>query len=64
MNPLDMEKPEIKPGEILCDKCWAVGKTRAGWMTLNFKHLKQTNLCPKCAPKESQRLAKLQAHGL
>lgn len=64
INVLDMKMPELKAGEILCDNCWAVSKSKAGWLTFNFKHLKQTNLCPKCAPKESSRLAELQAHGL
>lgn len=63
-HPLDTEKPEVKPGQLLCDGCWAVSDSLGGWMTFRFKYLAQTNLCPKCAPEMGSHCATLQENGL
>lgn len=64
-NVFDVEKPRVEPGQLLCDGCWATStKNLSGWVTFNFKHLKQTNLCPKCVPVEGPRLAEMQERGL
>lgn len=62
---IDIEKPKVEPGQLLCDGCWATSATDlSGWTTFQFKHLKQTNLCPKCVPLETERMTKLQEAGL
>lgn len=65
MDPIDIEKPVVRDGQLLCSGCWAVsGIDLSGWQTFNFKHLKQTHICPKCAPGEATRLTKIQEAGL
>lgn len=61
---LNYKKPEPRPGELMCDACWNVSADKRGWLTFKFKHLKTTNLCPLCIPKEAERLAQLQSYGL
>jgi hypothetical protein len=64
MNPIDIEKPELKTGETLCDGCWAVTKDQSNWLYMNFKHLKPVLLCPKCQEEHAEKFAKLQAYNL
>ncbi len=62
---IDIEKPKVRDGQLLCDGCWATsGIDLSGWMTFNFNHLKQTHLCPKCVPLEGPRLVELQERRL
>lgn len=63
-NPVDVREPEVKPGDLKCDGCWAISGSTIGWSTFNFKHLKQTWLCLTCTPRLGQDLANKQAAGL
>lgn len=67
LNPIDIEKPELKPGEKLCGGCWSVsatGVTDAGWVYFNFKYLEPTWLCVDCLKERGLELIKMQGHGL
>ncbi len=66
INWIDIDRPNVPKGELLCDACWAVSANgdHRMWITYNFKHLKQTNICPKCVATESQRLTEMQAKGM
>lgn len=67
-NPeyLDAEKPELKPGQILCGGCWEVGAMLApvGWTYFRFQHLAPQWLCPKCLEKFGAEFAMQQSAGL
>lgn len=67
VQSIDIEKPELKAGEFLCDGCWAVasgGEANIGWQFFNFKYLKAVWICPTCRPAMSKDLMQKQAAGL
>ncbi len=63
-NPIDREKPEIQPGQKLCDGCWAVDDRGLGWLYLSFKSLKSVQLCMACQIEQADKFIKMQRMGL
>lgn len=64
MNPIDIEKPTLKPGEHLCTGCWKVTDDPKGWLYLSYKNLDSQHLCKECQLKHGKELNELQRHGL
>ena len=62
------KKPELKPGEYLCDGCWKVADHRATqigqWMFIKFKHLKDIWLCGECQKTKGEEMIFKQQKGL
>lgn len=67
MDYIDLEKPVLKDGEVLCDGCWKVtttGQAVDKWKIYFFKHLNPLMLCQECQLKEGKDIELKQKMGL
>ncbi len=65
MTNLDLKKPEVKAGEVLCSGCWAVTHLEdTSWTYTRFVHLNDATLCPKCQITYGEEFKKLMKAGL